>query len=69
MTTPTPHEDTPADAPADIQQRFVKVLQRHPNGLVMFEFSIGWTDLSVELVLPQDAFTEFCARNAVTEIE
>ena len=44
----------------DISRRFVRVLQRRSNGLVEFEFSIGWPELSVELMLPERAFAEFC---------
>ena len=36
-----------------------------PDGLVSFEFSIGWPELAVELMLPAAAFDEFCAKNQV----
>lgn len=45
----------------DISRRFVRVLQRRRNGQVEFEFSIGWPELAVELMLPERAFAEFCA--------
>lgn len=44
----------------DVSRRFVRVLQRRSNGLVEFEFSIGWPDLSVELMLPEREFADFC---------
>ena len=44
----------------DISRRFVRVLQRRSNGLVEFEFSIGWPELSVELMLPERDFADFC---------
>lgn len=47
------------------QRRFVRVIERHANGLVRFEFAVGWRDLSCELVLPSEPFDEFCRRNAV----
>jgi phenol hydroxylase P0 protein len=64
--------DAPAHAPAKPdapdalpQRKFVRVIERHPNGLVRFEFAVGWPDLSCELVLPQADFDEFCRRHAV----
>lgn len=60
---------SPADEPVDVRRCFAKVLKRHANGLVLFEFSIAWRDLTVELVLPEAAFDEFCARNAVSLVD
>lgn len=61
---------TPPDAlpAADIQRRYVRVIDRRPNGLVAFEFAIGWPDLAVELVLPQPLFEAFCERHAVERL-
>ena len=53
-----PEIEAPLDC--DISLRFVRVLQRRSNGLVEFEFSIGWPELSVELMLPERAFADFC---------
>jgi phenol hydroxylase P0 protein len=50
---------------ATLGRRFVRVTQRQPNGLVSFEFSVGWPDMSVELVLPEPLFEEFCSKNNV----
>ncbi len=50
---------------ATLQRRFVRVTERRPNGLVAFEFSVGWPDMSVELVLPEPSFNEFCSKNQV----
>lgn len=44
----------------DLSRRFVRVLQRRGNGLVEFEFSIGWPELAVELMLPERDFADFC---------
>ena len=49
----------------DTSKRFVRVIERRTDGLVSFEFSIGWPELAVELMLPSTAFDEFCARNQV----
>lgn len=63
---PTP----PADAlPAcDTTRRFVRVTEERADGLVAFEFAIGWPELSVELLLPTPAFAEFCATNKVERL-
>lgn len=49
--------------PVDTSKRFVRVLELRPDGLVVFEFAIGWPELAVELVLPSQAFTQFCAHH------
>ncbi len=49
----------------DTRRRFVRVSERRADGLVAFEFAIGWPDLAVELLLPEAAFAEFCERNSV----
>ena len=70
----TPSMNQPATEPerdpkADLSRRTVRVLERRPNGYVSFEFSIGWPELSVELLLPGPAFTEFCATQHVRMLE
>ncbi|MFT3758396.1 phenol hydroxylase subunit [Thauera sp.] len=53
-------------APAfDTARRFVRVTGERPNGFVEFDFAIGDPELFVELILGRDAFSEFCAANAV----
>ncbi len=54
---------------ADTSLRFVRVIETRPNGLVAFEFAIGWPDLAVELLLPPAAFAEFCAVNRVQRLD
>lgn len=74
---PSPNAPTP-DLPAhrlalapeaplqcDTSRKWVRVTERRADGLVAFEFSIGWPELAVELLLPTAAFNEFCQRNAV----
>lgn len=53
----------------DIARKFVRVKETSPDGLVVFEFSIGWPEQMVELVLPTAAFDEFCATNQVQRLQ
>lgn len=53
----------------DTSLRYVRVIETRPNGLVVFEFSIGWPELAVELMLPPAAFAEFCAANRVIRLD
>ena len=53
----------------DTSLRYVRVLERRPDGLVAFEFSIGWPELAVELMLPAPAFEAFCANNKVQRLD
>lgn len=73
MTHPTrtSHLDTVADTPlaVDTSRRFVRVTERRADGLVAFDFAIGWPELSVELLLPAAAFDEFCERNQVQRLD
>ena len=55
----------PTDPEFDVTRKFVRVTAERDDGLVAFDFSIGWPELSVELVLPRAAFDEFCAKNQV----
>ncbi len=52
----------------DTSLRYVRVLERRADGLVSFEFSIGWPELAVELMLPAAAFDAFCANNQVQQL-
>ncbi|MEZ5646157.1 MAG: phenol hydroxylase subunit [Burkholderiaceae bacterium] len=65
MTT-TDAPDLPA---CDTSLRFVRVMEQRPDGLVSFEFSIGWPELAVELMLPAPAFEAFCASNKVQRLD
>lgn len=59
-------ETLPIDPPpCDVSRRFVRVLNTRPNGFVEFEFSIGWPELAVELMLPRPAFDAFCLAQQV----
>jgi phenol hydroxylase P0 protein len=67
-TSPHPLPPTSPEPPVnvDISLRYVRVLERLDDGMVSFEFAIGWPELAVELMLPAAAFEAFCATNRVT---
>jgi phenol/toluene 2-monooxygenase (NADH) P0/A0 len=65
MPAQTSHE---LDAAA-LARKYVRVIERRPDGFVAFEFSIGWPELAVELLLPASAFDEFCAAQRVQRVE
>ena len=44
----------------------VHITERRPDGFVEFDFSYGDADLYVELILPAEAFKQFCEANEVT---
>lgn len=70
MSTPAPTSIASTEAPfCDTSLRFVRVLERRADGLVSFEFSIGWPELAVELMLPATAFEAFCDNNKVTRLD
>lgn len=50
---------------ATLARRYVRITSREPNGMVAFEFSVGWPDMSVELALPEPQFNEFCSTHHV----
>ena len=63
-------QTTDTSLPAvDTSLRFVRVIERRADGLVAFEFSIGWPELAVELMLPAPAFEAFCANNRVQRLD
>ena len=64
--SPAPPHDAPA---VDVTRKFVRVIDQRSDGLVAFEFAIGWPELSVELVLPRPAFEEFCATHQVRRLD
>ena len=57
-------DDIKTDA-ATLARRYVRITSRQPNGMVAFEFSVGWPDMSVELALPEPQFNEFCSTHNV----
>lgn len=49
----------------DTRRRFVRITGVRPNGLIEFDFAVGEPGLAVEMILPREAFAEFCEHNAV----
>jgi phenol hydroxylase P0 protein len=69
-STPTAPAALAAElTPCDTTRRFVRVTETRSDGLVAFEFAIGWPDLCVELLLPAPAFAEFCATHRVQRLD
>lgn len=57
------------EQPVDVARRFVRVIRRRADEYVEFQFSIHHEEIFVELVLPIQAFDEFCTRNNVVFLE
>jgi phenol hydroxylase P0 protein len=69
-TTARPSEPVvPEVLVCDITRKYVRIKETRPDGLVVFEFSIGWPEQMVELVLPSAAFEEFCATHQVQRLD
>jgi phenol/toluene 2-monooxygenase (NADH) P0/A0 len=51
-----------------IQQNSVRIIGLRAEQFVEFEYSPGDPDLVVELIMPKQAFDEFCARENVVTI-
>lgn len=69
MPRTAPASAAPQPTVCDLSQRFVRVLGRRDNGFVEFAFSVGWPELSVELMLPAPAFEAFCAAHRVRRLD
>lgn len=52
-----------ASSGIDIGRTFVRVLGTRHDRFVEFEFTINDRDLTIELIMPFDAFREFCETN------
>lgn len=53
----------------DPTRRYVRVCEQRSDGFIEFEFSIGDPALCVELMLPENAFHEFCLANDVIVLD
>jgi len=61
MSPATLDSPIPLELPAcDVTQRTVRILRQRANGFIEFEFSVGWPELVVELMLTQADFEAFC---------
>jgi phenol hydroxylase P0 protein len=63
FTPPVPGTANPT--PCVTTRKFVRIKQVRADGLVCFEFAIGWPELFVDLMLPKSAFDDFCRRQQV----
>ena len=54
---------------ADLNRKYVRLVEKRPDGLVEFEFSISDPALYVEMLLPEAAYEEFCKSNRVILLE
>jgi phenol/toluene 2-monooxygenase (NADH) P0/A0 len=63
--TPAQATTNPDARVCDVSAKFVRIRQVRADGLVCFEFAIGWPELFVDLMLPRAAFDDFCARQKV----
>ena len=52
----------------DISKRYVRITGIINNKLIEFDFSIGEPEMYIELVLPFQAFQDFCANNHVEHL-
>lgn len=61
--------DPTSPPPVDVNRKYVRLVERRPDGLVEFEFSISDPALFVEMLLPEAAYEEFCRSNRVILLE
>ena len=64
-STPTTDRGAAEERRCDVSRKFVRIKQVRADGLVCFEFAIGWPELFVDLMLPRSAFDDFCLRQKV----
>ena len=64
-STPATAPTTTIERTCDVSLKFVRIKQLRADGLVCFEFAIGWPELFVDLMLPRAAFDDFCLRQKV----
>lgn len=49
----------------DITRRFVRITKERKNDFIEFDYAIGEEEIFLELVLPREAFLDFCVENKV----
>lgn len=52
----------------DPRARFVRLRRVRSDGFIEFDFAIGEPELSVELIMPAAAYSEFCRTNDVVHL-
>ena len=65
---PSASPPVPDAGGVDLSRKFVRVLRTSAEGMVAFEFAIGWPDLAVELAMPRDLFEQFCHKHQVVRL-
>ncbi len=50
-------------------RKTVRVFGLRKNVFLEFEFTVGFEELTIELVMPYEAFREFCETNHVSKID
>ena len=60
---------TDTGTPSDQLPRYVRVRSEPDATFVEFDFAIGYPELFVELVLPRQAFEQFCQHNHVRHMD
>jgi len=63
MVEHDPRETT--TLPFDTRKKFVRLNRIRDGGFVEFEFAIGDPELALELIMPVQAYHEFCRANGV----
>lgn len=53
----------------DQMPRYIRIRSEPEATFVEFDFAIGYPELFVELVLPRQAFRQFCANNHVQHMD
>ena len=59
------HASTPLLLADDARARYVRFHRMTDRGFVEFAFGVGTPDLMTELVMPLEAYREFCRANQV----
>ena len=65
QSVPRKHAATPLLSASDERARYVRFHRITDHGFVEFAFGVGSPELMTELVLPLDAYREFCKVNQV----
>ena len=55
----------PTNPSVDMNRKYVRIVEKRPDGMVEFEFAVGEPELFVEMVMPRAQFDEFCAMQGV----
>lgn len=49
----------------DLTRKYVRIVERRADGFIEFQFSIGYAEYYVELILSPEDFELFCKENQV----